>query len=139
MRLLKLGSTPAPGVAGRALAASRLSARPHAPVTDASVRTSFSARARKTAPGAGALPSLFCQPHDVPILVAARLLKPLGNPPPNSVKFFVSSDILDLTKDRTWLAKVTQTLIQHWQKKNAVKKMDLPFWNRCWQAVKYVY
>ena len=25
---------------------------------------------------------LNCQPHDVPILVAARLLKPLGNPPP---------------------------------------------------------
>jgi hypothetical protein len=24
---------------------------------------------------------LNCQPHDVPILVAARLLKPLGNPP----------------------------------------------------------
>ncbi len=31
---------------------------------------------------------LNCQPHDVPILVAARLLKPLGNPPPNSVKYF---------------------------------------------------
>ena len=29
-----------------------------------------------------------CQPHDVPMLVAVRLLKPLGNPPPNSVKFF---------------------------------------------------
>jgi hypothetical protein len=31
---------------------------------------------------------LNCQPHDVPILVAARRLKPLGNPPPNSVNFF---------------------------------------------------
>ena len=28
-----------------------------------------------------------CQPHDVPILVAARLLKPLGNPPPNRSSF----------------------------------------------------
>ena len=64
---------------------------------------------------------LNCRPHDVPILVAARLLKPLGNPPPNSVKFFAASDVLDLAKDRVWLAKVTQTLIQHWQKKNAVK------------------
>jgi hypothetical protein len=25
---------------------------------------------------------LGCQPHDVPILMAARLLKPLGHPPP---------------------------------------------------------
>jgi hypothetical protein len=30
---------------------------------------------------------LNCQPHDVPILVAALLLKPLGNPPPHSVKY----------------------------------------------------
>lgn len=30
---------------------------------------------------------LNCQPHSVPILVAARLLKPLGNPPANSVKY----------------------------------------------------
>jgi hypothetical protein len=29
---------------------------------------------------------LNCQPHDVPVLVAARLLKPPGNRPPNSVK-----------------------------------------------------
>jgi hypothetical protein len=35
---------------------------------------------------------LNCQPHDLPILVAARPLKPLGSPPPNSVKFFAASD-----------------------------------------------
>ena len=50
---------------------------------------------------------LNCQPHDVPMLVAARLLKPLGNPPPNSVKFFAASEVLAQAKDRTWLAKVT--------------------------------
>ena len=66
---------------------------------------------------------LNCQPHDVPILVAARLLKPLGNPPPNSVKFFAASEVLELVEDRTWLAKVTNALTQHWQKKNAAKKM----------------
>ena len=43
---------------------------------------------------------LNCQPHDVPILVAARLLKPLGNPPPNSVKFFAALEVLELAKDR---------------------------------------
>ena len=68
---------------------------------------------------------LNCQPHDVPILVAARLLKPLGNPPPNSVKYFAASELLEQVKDRTWLAKITNALNQHWQKKNAAKKTHL--------------
>ena len=37
----------------------------------------------------------------------ARLLKPLGNPPPNSVKFFAASELLEHIEDRTWLARVT--------------------------------
>ena len=68
---------------------------------------------------------LNCQPSDVRILVAAKLLKPLGNPPPNSVKFFATLELLELVKDRAWLAKVTNTLNQHWQKKNAAKQ-DCP-------------
>jgi hypothetical protein len=40
-----------------------------------------------------------CQPHDVPVLVAARLLKPLGNPPANSVKFFAALEVLEQAKD----------------------------------------
>jgi len=51
---------------------------------------------------------LNCQPHDVPVLVAARLLKPLGNPPPNGIKFFAASEVLELTKDRAWLVKVNE-------------------------------
>jgi hypothetical protein len=66
-----------------------------------------------------------CQPHDVPILVAARLLKPLGNPSPYNVKFFAASELLEQVQDRTWLAKVTNALNQHWQKRNAAKKNGL--------------
>ena len=66
-----------------------------------------------------------CQPSDVPILVAARLLKPLGNPPPNSVKFFAASELLELVQDRAWLAKLTNAVNQHWQKRNAAKKNRL--------------
>lgn len=69
--------------------------------------------------------ALNCQTHDVPMLVAARLLKPLGNPPPNSVKFFCALEVLEQSKDRTWLAKMTNALNQHWQKKNAAKKNSL--------------
>ena len=65
---------------------------------------------------------LNCQPHDVPVLVAARLLKPLGNPLPNGVKFFAAAEVLELAKDRSWLARVTNAVNQHWQRKNAAKK-----------------
>ena len=63
-----------------------------------------------------------CQPHDVPVLVAARLLKPLGNPSPNSVKFFATSELLNQVKDRAWLVKVTNALNQHWNAKNGRRK-----------------
>jgi hypothetical protein len=63
-----------------------------------------------------------CQASDVPILVAVRLLKPLGNPQPHSVKYFAALELLEQAKNRTWLAKVTNALNQHWQKRNANKK-----------------
>jgi hypothetical protein len=65
---------------------------------------------------------LNCQAHDVPALVAARLLKPLGNPAPNSIKFFATVDVLESVKDHSWLAKMTSTISQHWQKQNVQKK-----------------
>jgi hypothetical protein len=65
---------------------------------------------------------LNCQPHDVPILVAARLLKPLGDPPPYAVKFFATVELVELIKNRTWLGKITNAVNQHWQKKNLRKK-----------------
>jgi hypothetical protein len=61
----------------------------------------------------------------VSILLAARLLKPLGNPPPHSVKFFAALELLEQVQDRAWLAKVTNALNQHWQKRNANKKNRL--------------
>jgi hypothetical protein len=66
---------------------------------------------------------LGCQSHDVPILVSTRLLKPLGNPPPNGIKFFATADVLELGKDRSWLAKITNTINQHWRKKNERQKV----------------
>ena len=64
---------------------------------------------------------LNCQPHDVPVLVAARLLKPLGSSAPNSVKYFAASEVLELAKDGSWLAKVTNAVSQHWKAKNLRK------------------
>jgi len=70
---------------------------------------------------------LNCQPHDVPVLVTARLLKPLGNPQPNSVKYFATAEILMVSKNPAWLSKLTVTLSQHWQKKNHRNAQRLEF------------
>lgn len=61
---------------------------------------------------------LNCQPHDVPVLVGARLLRPLGNPQPNSIKYFATAEVLEQAKDRGWLAKITSAISQHWKRKN---------------------
>lgn len=65
---------------------------------------------------------LNCQPHDVPALIHARLLKPLGNPAANGAKYFATADILEAAKDRAWLVKMTTAINTHWQKQNARKK-----------------
>lgn len=65
--------------------------------------------------------ALNCQAHDVPILVAAKLLKPLGNPPQNGTKFFATKDVLELSQDEKWLHRVTLTIYQHWHTRNARK------------------
>jgi hypothetical protein len=76
--------------------------------------------ARLTAEQAGWV--LNCQAHDIPALINARLLKPLGNPAQNSTKYFATADVLEKAKDSFWLVKVTNTICQHWQHQNARKK-----------------
>ena len=65
---------------------------------------------------------LNCQPHDIAVLVAAKLLKPLGKPAPNSVKYFATADLLEKLEDRNWLARVTTAIYEHWSRKNARQK-----------------
>ena len=62
---------------------------------------------------------LNCQSHDMPILFAAKLVKPLGNPPVNGIKMVSADELLESVKDRSWLARVTNTIHLHWQRKNA--------------------
>src|ERR1035441_5371611 len=51
----------------------------------------------------------------------AKNLIPLGNPPPNGIKFFATADVLEVVKDRAWLTKVTNTINQHWHRQNSRK------------------
>jgi hypothetical protein len=59
--------------------------------------------------------------HDIPVLAARGFLKPLGQPVPNSDKYYARSRVLELADDEEWLSQATAELSQHWQDKNARK------------------
>jgi hypothetical protein len=65
---------------------------------------------------------LNSQVHDIPVLVAAKLLKPLGAPLANSVKYFATVEIMELAKDKAWLGRATNAVSQHWKRKNCRQK-----------------
>jgi hypothetical protein len=60
-----------------------------------------------------------CQPHNIPALVAAKQIKPLGKPVANAVKYFCAEEILELCKDRNWLGRVTTVIQNDWARRNA--------------------
>jgi len=65
-------------------------------------------------------------PHDIPVLIAERLLKPLGKPVPNAIKYFAAIEILQLADDASWLSKATQAVYEHWKTKNANRENAQP-------------
>ena len=70
-----------------------------------------------------------CQPHNIPALVSAKQLKPLGNAPVNAVKYFCTAEVLELCKDRNWLARVTTAVQNNWARRNArytASELELP-------------
>jgi hypothetical protein len=64
------------------------------------------------------------QPHDIAILVAAKLLKPLGRPAANSVRYFATVYISELSQNPDWLDKATRVIGQHWQRKNYMARAN---------------
>ena len=65
--------------------------------------------------------------HDVPPLIAAELLVPLGKPAPNAPKYFAAVDIVACSEDREWLSNATRLLAKHWQRKNSRSSPGLLF------------
>jgi hypothetical protein len=63
-------------------------------------------------------------PHDIPVLVSAGLLKPLGHPPACGTKFFATVTLQKLREDLNWLARASDAIVQHWQVKNARKRQN---------------
>jgi len=55
--------------------------------------------------------------HDIPVLMAAGKLTPLGDPAPNAPKWFCAVEIIQLATDRDWLQKATKEVTKHWREK----------------------
>ena len=50
------------------------------------------------------------EPDHIPILVTAGQIKPLGNPPPGAVKFFLTTEIEQKKGDARWMNKATELI-----------------------------
>lgn len=64
--------------------------------------------------------------HNIPPLVRAKLLKPLGNPKRYCVKQFSRDDLARNIANHDWLEKVAEAIHRHWRVKNARKRTKLP-------------
>lgn len=64
------------------------------------------------------------QPTDIPLLVVAKLIKPLGNPPKNATKFFALTEVLELARDKNWLARATNAVHTAHRNKNESRRRD---------------
>jgi hypothetical protein len=60
--------------------------------------------------------------HEIPILIAAGLLKPLGHPARNSTKFFATQALEQLRRDEKWLARASDAVSEYWRERNARKR-----------------
>lgn len=61
------------------------------------------------------------KPHDIPVLTTAGLLKPLGHPARNCIKYYATETLDALRRDEKWLARSSDVIREHWHGKNARK------------------
>ena len=59
--------------------------------------------------------------HEIPILVAEGLLKPLGRPPETGVKYFSTMALEELRRDVKWLARASDIIVNYWRTRNGNK------------------
>ena len=64
--------------------------------------------------------------HEIPMLTAAGLLKPLGEPSENGCKFFAASDLDKLKQDAVWLAKACDAIVKYWKDRNLQRPTKIP-------------
>jgi len=60
--------------------------------------------------------------HDIPVLVSAGLLKPLGRPTASGSKYFATAELQNLRNDTRWLAKASDAIVNYWRDKNSGRR-----------------
>ena len=65
---------------------------------------------------------LNIQPTNIPWLVEARLLKPLGRPSRTSIKYFALVTVQACAADPKWLSSATEVIQEGWREKNRRKR-----------------
>jgi hypothetical protein len=60
--------------------------------------------------------------HNIPVLMRAGLLKPMGHPQKYCVKKFSREALARNIADQVWLDKVAAAIHRHWRVKNARKR-----------------
>lgn len=67
---------------------------------------------------------LGVQDHDVPVLIGAKLLAPLGKPATNAPKYFAAVEIVERAQNSEWLTEATKVLAKYWRRKNQRKLLS---------------
>ena len=56
------------------------------------------------------------------LLIEQGLLEPLGNPPSNGVKMFLSAEVVERANDRKWMNRAHKTVREYQHRKNATQR-----------------
>ena len=56
--------------------------------------------------------------HEITILAATGLLKPLGHPARNATKSFATAALEQLRRDEKWLIRATDPIATYWKESN---------------------
>ena len=64
--------------------------------------------------------------HDIPILIRAKLLSPLGKPAQAAVKHFAKVTILELVGNVRWLTRAEKAIQDYWRSNNGKRRKHPP-------------
>jgi hypothetical protein len=88
---------------------------------DIDIQTALSAWATRGLPArldaAATAKLLNFAEHDIPALLRAKKLTPLGDPAPNAPKWFSAVEMIRLAADRGWLNQASRVVSRYWRQK----------------------
>jgi hypothetical protein len=59
--------------------------------------------------------------HEIPVLMAAKILKPFGSPAVDGGKYFAFVELERLRRDSAWPGRAPDAIVKYWREKNSRK------------------